>query len=142
MKTAKFVAKHGVTMSVEQTGSNPNLIGQQAGIMSHWRCVLRSRIHPRKSMLVIFSMGSAHKNPPTVVDVLDCLASDAAGYENAKGDFAEWLAEYGFDLDLSDINKVRQYRGSYNVIGNQIVGLLRILGDAAYDRLVWHTERE
>ncbi len=141
MKTQQFIAKHGVTMSVEETGHNPNMIGR-ADLMTHWRCVLRSTNQPRKSMLVIFSMGSGyHGKPPTAVNVLDCLASDAVGYENAK-DFADWLSEYGFDLNLDDEAQRRQYRRSYAATGKQVEGLQRILGDAAYDRLVWHTERE
>jgi hypothetical protein len=57
----------------------------------HWRITIT---RDGRQMRVYFSQGSAHTAPPTLDDVLDCLASDAAGIENARG-FDDWCSEYG-----------------------------------------------
>ena len=44
-------------------------------------------------------------NSPTPADILNCLASDASAYENAK-DFEEWASEYGYDTDSRKPKKI------------------------------------
>jgi len=36
--------------------------------------------------------------PPTALEVLECLVSDAAGYRDATG-FEDWAENYGYDTD-------------------------------------------
>ena len=51
-----------------------------------------------RKLTVPFGMGSGLTDDPTAEDVLNCLASDASGYENAR-DFDDWASEYGYDTD-------------------------------------------
>lgn len=88
----------------------------------------------RKSMRVRFHQGSAYTEDPTAADVLDCLASDAAGYENARG-FVAWAQEYGYDVDS------RRAEKTYKTIARQAARLRAFLTDEKYDVLLWQTER-
>ena len=63
--------------------------------------------------------------PPTIADLLDCLASDASGYDNARA-FDDWCSEYGYDTDSRTAVRV------YNAIAEQAHQLRLLLGDAAY----------
>lgn len=78
---------------------------------------------------VPFYTGSAWTEPPTALDVLTCLASDACGYENAR-DFEEWASEYGYDTDS------RRAERLYNQVGNQTEKLRDFLGDD-FDAIVY-----
>jgi len=85
---------------------------------------------------VWFSQGNGHKKPPTAADVLDCLASDASGYENSRN-FADWCAEYGYDDDSRTAERI------YHTIAEQAKELRHFLGGQdIYDRLLWETERQ
>jgi len=98
---------------------------------SHWRCVIT---RAGRRMTVPFSQGAAHTQPPTLEDVLDCLALDASGYENARG-FADWCSEYGYDTDS------RKAERTWKAVVRQSVSLGRLLGAAIYEVLLYHTER-
>jgi hypothetical protein len=87
-------------------------------------------------MTVYFSKGYGHHGAePTVREVLDCLASDAATYDNAK-DFEDWCAEFGFDSDS------RKAERTWKVIGKQRQSLERLLGPEAFNGLLYDVERE
>jgi hypothetical protein len=62
---------------------------------------------------------------PEAADVLDALALDASGYDNA-GSFEEWADEYGYDADSLRV-------------GKQTDDLRRFMG-SDYDALVFDTE--
>ena len=49
-------------------------------------------------MTVPFGMGSRADRRAHGRDVINCLASDAAGYENARS-FEDWANDYGYDTD-------------------------------------------
>lgn len=128
----------------------------------HFFCTLRRNptinYHPRDrsvlpSITTYFSMGSGHArrkypkqrvdgplhNPlvfpnPTVEQVLDCLASDASGYENA-GNFDDWCSEYGYDADS------RKAERTYNLIAEESKKLRQFLGNEAFQELINETER-
>ena len=72
---------------------------------------------------------------PNERDVLNCLALDVEGYENAKN-FEEWCDEYGYDTDSRKAEK------AYNVIGKQKAKLVNFLGTVLYNELLWGTEVE
>lgn len=128
----EFVRAHAISFSVKPADSNPNMAQDDwHASATHWLCVLRR--HGAR-MTVPFSQGSAHTKPPTVEDVLDCLASDCAGYENARG-FLDWCAEYGYSDDS------RRAERTYKLIGRQAASLKRLLGEPTYNVLLWHTER-
>lgn len=71
--------------------------------------------------------------PPTVESVLDCLASDASSYDNARN-FDEWAEEFGMDTDS------RKAERSYKVVADQAKALRHFMG-AEYNALLYQTER-
>lgn len=85
-----------------------------------------------RTMTVPFGMGSALTDDPGADDVLNCLASDASGYENARS-FEEWAGEYGYDTDS------RKAERTYQQVKEQTEQLRRFLGDQ-FDAYVWDTE--
>ena len=89
-----FIGNTAVSAKVKRVASNPNMDDMGAGAR-HFLVTLKAG---RFSMRVPFSQGSAHTVAPTTADVLDCLASDASGFENARS-FEEWASEYGYDVD-------------------------------------------
>lgn len=125
---AEFIAENRVTMTAKPADRNPNMPDPT---MTHWRCTLRCG---GKRMVLVFSMGSALTGPPSIADVLDCLASDAAGVHNGET-FEQWAAEYGFDADSRTAE--RTYRATYR----QAESFARLLGNDALETLMWHTER-
>lgn len=85
-----------------------------------------------RKLAVPFGMGSALTGEPGADDVLNCLASDAAGYENARS-FEEWASEYGYDTDS------RKAEQTYRQVEAQTAKLRVFLG-AQYDAYLWQTE--
>lgn len=126
----QFVNRYHVTMTAEWADANPHMNDPVPG-SSHWKCRLRVG---RRSLTVYFSMGPALNGEPTVQDVLDCLASDAVGYENARS-FEDWASEYGYHPDS------RKAERTYRAVERQANGLKRLLGAEVYGVLLWKTER-
>lgn len=125
-----FIGNTAITAKVKRVDSNPNIDDMGAGAQ-HYLVTLRAG---RFSMRVPFSQGSAHTTPPTAADVLDCLASDAAGFENARS-FEEWASEYGYDTDSRKAEK------TYKIVAKQAAKLRAMLGQDNYETLLWNTER-
>lgn len=88
-----------------------------------------------KPMTIIFSTGTGHRNsigqpvPPSLKDILDCLASDAEGFENAEG-FEGWAEEYDFDTDS------RKAEATFKTIAKQSDELKQLIGDDAFNTLL------
>lgn len=89
--------------------------------------------YSRRRMTVPFGMGPALTSEPDAADVLNCLTSDASGYENSRGSFEEWAGEYGYDTDS------RKAERTFEQVKAQTAELRRFLGDQ-YDAYVWDTE--
>jgi hypothetical protein len=121
-------------MTTERADSNPNMDDTD---MDHWRCKLRRAGPPSARMTIYFSMGFGLKGAePTLAEVLDCLASDAAGVENAQG-FEDWAGEYGYDSDS------RKAERTFRVCEKQAERLKQFIGDdATYQALLFDCERE
>lgn len=83
-----FIKSLGLTMTVTPADNNPNMIDADPR-MHHYACKMK---YDRRQLTVAFSMGSGLTREPEISDVLDCLASDAAGVENASG-FEDWCGE-------------------------------------------------
>jgi hypothetical protein len=126
----EFATSHAVSFSAKPTDANPNTDDWEGA--HHWLCVLRR--HGAR-MSVPYSQGSAIVNPPTVEDLLSCMADDCAGYENARS-FADWARDYGYDEDSRKAERI------YKIIARQAASLKRLLGESAYRNLLWNTERE
>lgn len=128
----RFISERRITSTAEWTDRNPSMPDDDwSRAASHYRVTLRMG---RKRLTVPFSMGPAHTNEPSTADVLDCLASDAAGIADG-GDFESWCSDYGFDPDS------RKAEHTYNAIKRQSAALERFLGGVDYDTLLFRTER-
>jgi hypothetical protein len=75
-----------------------------------------------------FSQGSAHTANPTLAEVLDCLVSEAQGYDDARG-FEDWCSGYGYDTDS------RKAERTWRAVKKQAEQLSRTLGTKAYEAL-------
>jgi hypothetical protein len=102
----------GIRASLEWADANPHMDGMPAG-STHWKVTLRRKGGRR--MTVYFSMGPAHTSEPEAAEVLDCLASDASGYDNARS-FEDWCSEYGYDSDS------RKAERTYKTIDRSAIG--------------------
>jgi hypothetical protein len=131
---AKFIAKHKVRFEAKRIASRPDKL--MTDLSRHFECRLTTpAMRYTEGMTVYFSQGAAHITPPTVEDVLESLASDAAGYENAR-EFEDWASEYGYDTDSRSAEK------TFNAVKEQAEQLKSLLGEAAYKELLWKTERQ
>ncbi len=130
-KIAEFIRSAGITLRAERTDHNSSMADSRD--MDHWRVTLRAG---RSRMTLTFSKGYGHNGAePTTAEVLDCLASDAATWENAQT-FEDWCSEFGFDTDSRKAERI------FKTVERQAARLKALLGESAYDTLLWHTERE
>jgi len=95
----------------------------------------QSLLMSRKSMHSAFLRQYGKLAEPELADVLDCLASDASGFDNSRS-FEEWAGEYGYDTDSRKAEK------TYLTVKNQALELKSFLGREAYETLLWNVERE
>ncbi|HEY5318789.1 MAG TPA: hypothetical protein VIJ20_12445, partial [Solirubrobacteraceae bacterium] len=72
--------------------------------------------------------------PPSVADVVDVVAAEAAVAEEA-GSYEEWALQMGFDPDSRSGERV------YRTECRQAKLLRALLGDEAYLKLLWEIER-
>src|ERR1700690_1900550 len=108
-------------LDVTHAPRNPNMPNDQWSLGArHWFCVLTGRAG---KMEFYFSQGAAHTKPPTLPEILDCLASDAATVENARS-FEDFAAELGYDPDSRAAEK------TYNICRKQAMELANLLGSA------------
>lgn len=134
MTLQEFIQKHGIAAAATRADDNPNMTDMPEG-SRHWNVsLLRVGMGPAHTMVVPFSQGPAHTEPPTAEDVLDCLASDAIGWNNAEG-FEDWCGECGYDADS------RRAERTYNAVKKQSTELAIFLSALQYDDLLWNTER-
>lgn len=127
----QFIASAGLSMTVTATDHNSHM-DDTSQRMDHWRCTIRAG---RSRMSLVFSMGSGHHGKePELAEVLGCLAGEASGVENAR-DFADWCSEYGYGEDSRKAE--RTYRACYK----QAARLRSVLGDSAFETLLWGTEQ-
>ena len=129
----QFITEQQLEMSVLPVTRNPHMCGEQ--LPRNFECTItmvgRGYHEP---MTVYFSQGSAHKKSPTLAEVLDCLASDASGVDNARS-FEDWASEYGYDTDS------RKAERTYHICEKQAQDLKALLGQDAYNQLLYDTER-
>ena len=132
MTMKQFLSRHPCLHQKHRlVDSNPHMNDMPEG-STHWKITLRNQ---GRQLTTHYSMGPAHTEEPTLEDVLDCLASDAAGIENSPR-FDQWAGEYGYDPDSRKAERV------YKVCQKQAEGLLRLLSSReTYDSLLFDTER-
>jgi hypothetical protein len=130
----RFINRNRITASVEWADNNPNMEADKEWNRgaSHWKITLRCR---GRQMTTYFSQGSAISGLPTAADLLDCLASDSSGIENARS-FEDWCSEYGYDTDSRKAEK------TFKVCERQAQKLKTFLPSGEYEMLLWHVERQ
>lgn len=79
-----------------------------------------------------FSQGPAIKEEPTVKDLLDSIAGDAAA---AVGSFSDFCAEMGYDEDSRSAERI------YKACERSRLGIHRLFGDTGAETLMFDTER-
>jgi hypothetical protein len=127
----QFIERLGLKMTASPLAKRSGPTDDWHKFASHWECVITN---PRGyTMRVEYSMGPAHKVPPTLADVLDCLASDASGFDAADC-FATWAAEFGYSDDSI------KARDTYEACGAETKLLRALLGED-YETLLYKTER-
>jgi len=132
MTLNEFIEETGIVLTSEWTERNPHM--EDSGRMDNWRVKLRNK-KLGKTMRLYFSKGVGHNGAePTIDEVLDCLASDAAGIDNSNG-FDDWCDEYGYDPDSRRAEKI------YKQCERQAERLKKFLGPDQYEQLLWNIDR-
>ena len=135
----EFIAANNLVVDVERASDNPNMERDDwSRTARHWRVTIKSADNDAESLQVPFSQGSAHTEPPTLADVLDCVSSDAAGVENAQG-FDDWASELGF-FPMESSEDYKRAMAAWEAIQRQTGELRALLGDEATEALLWDTD--
>lgn len=129
MTLNEYITKHGFGFSSRMVDERKD--GLMNDSSRHFRCRISNG---RRSFGFYFSQGSAHTENPTLADVLNCMADDSAGYENAR-QFETWATDYGYDADSRQAEKV------FRAVKRQAEQLKRTIGQDAYGELLWNTDR-
>jgi hypothetical protein len=96
----------------------------------HYRCELYASEGERRLTMIL----GTDDGPPEVVDVLDAAAAEAAVVEET-GCYEDWALQMGFDPDS------RRGERIYRAQCRQAKVLYALLGEEAYRKLLWETER-
>lgn len=129
MTINEFVTRHKITLTSQYTDRNPHMNNSEN--MDNYKYVLR---RATSRMTLYFSKGFGHNGAePTAAEVLECLASDCAGIENAGG-FEQWCSEYGYDTDS------RTAERTFKVCEKQAEKLNTFLGFDLYQVLLWKVQ--
>ncbi len=98
---------------MEDGGSNMNHYGMLLSITGQG---------PKRTFHSFFSVGSGWTRRPSILDLLECILSDALGYDSS-GSFEDWALDYGYDPDSRKALKI------YETVGEQTRKLKEFLGD-------------
>ena len=126
-----FMAKYSIRLSsCEYADENKNAPDWKDA--NHYRVTLKCG---KRRLTTYFSQGYGIQGEPKADSILDCLASDAAGFINAYS-FEEWCSEYDYDTDSRKAERI------YRVIGKQKDQLQKWLGSySILQELCFETER-
>ncbi len=116
--------RYEIRFSCSRVDSRPDKLMSDAD-MRHFRCRLSCG---KRSFGLYFSQGSAHTSNPTLSDVLECIVSDARGYDDST-DFDDWASQYGYETDSRKAERI------YRAVKKQAEQLKRTVGDTAYEAL-------
>ena len=127
----EFVKRYRVRVAeCDWTDRNPHMEGSER-TMNNYKVQLACG---ERRMTLYYSMGFAHTDEPDAPGILNCLASDANGIENNEASFETWCSEYGYDTDS------RSAERTFKACVESSRKLRQLVGDEAYDVLLWHTE--
>jgi hypothetical protein len=126
MTFKEFIDTHNLTLRYDPVGSNPHMHDDRRA--DHWRCLIRRPGATKRAFTTYFSKGYGHHGaPPTLLELLYCLASDARGSEEL---FETWALELGFDPDS------RKAESIWRACRMQSVRLKAFLGEELYAQLL------
>lgn len=94
-------------IALEITEGPSEIISDEEGWKHRASTVKLTNSESGYSMVVPFRQGIANTEPPSAEDVLYCILSDAAGYENAD-DIDDYAAEYGIETPSAAVKLYRQ----------------------------------
>lgn len=123
-----FIARFALTLHAERTTRNPTT--PDAGTMDHWRVTLHCGA---RQMTLVFSQ-QAGAGEPALAHVLESIALDAISVTLADN-FQEWAARFGFQPTSRPAERI------YQACVRQSRQLYRLLGDTAFDALLWRIDR-
>ncbi|MEN6623994.1 MAG: hypothetical protein ABFD50_20915 [Smithella sp.] len=123
-----FVNENKIKMDVEYADENKLNPGWKDA--NHYKVILKCN---GKQLTTYFSQGYGITGEPKPEDVLNALASDSSGVENARS-FEDWASEYGYDTDSRKAEKI------YKVCEKQAKKLNSFLGYEKYQELLYNTE--
>lgn len=139
MTMEQFVEKYKIGLEVIETvPRNPHM--QDSREMVHYKVRLSRPAHfdlPKsrtKTFTLIFSQGRGINHEPTAASVLECLASDAATFVDARS-FEEWAPSLGFEPD-------KLARRTYAAVERQTDKLRDFLGEVLFDFAVFNLNTE
>ena len=120
-----FIQQREIKFECQPVYTRPD--GIMADMSFHYKCRIQRY---ERGFTLYFSQGSGHTTEPTASEVLNCLADDAASYENAAT-FEDWASEFGYDTDSLKAEKI------YRLVKRQAEQLKRVLGADNYAYLLW-----
>lgn len=128
----EFIKNNGIKMKeCNRIHRNPNMPDFKG---DNWKVVLHTPGKGVHEFVTYFSKGFGHMGKrPSTREILECMASDAAGYENSNS-LEDWAIEYGYDPEF------RRTETIYENVKKEAIDLETFLGKEAYDQLLWETE--
>jgi len=126
-----FIRRNKVRIQSAWTDRNPHMADDGRWQANHYKVRLR---HGGAKMDLYYSKGIGLTGEPTAAEVLDCLASDAAGVESASN-YHDWCHQYGYDPDE------KQAKRTWRAVCRQAGKLKELLGNGLYQQLLYKTER-
>lgn len=130
MNMKEFVTKNRIKINVEWAESNKNMPDHKDA--NHYKVTLKMG---NKQLTTYFSQGYGITGEPEADRVLECLASDSAGVENARS-FEDWAADLGYDTDSRKAEKI------FHVCERQAEKLKNFLGDDLYNVALYEVQED
>ncbi|MDY0282415.1 MAG: hypothetical protein RBR35_17850 [Salinivirgaceae bacterium] len=123
MTMQQLIKQNSIRLVYNRTDQNPHMDDFEG---DHYRVTLK---RPGRRMTLVFSKGFGHKGaPPAVVEILECLQSDAR--------IAEDCASFeGFCSDLGYNSDSRRAEKTYKALKRQAAKLQKFFGDLYEDFL-------
>lgn len=124
MTLNEFIAKWGIKLKeIEPVDENPNM--DTSAPMYHYRMTLSMG---GRELSTFLSTGTGWEREPNAYDLLECLISDASGWDQSRS-FEEWAEDYGYDTDSRKAERI------YKTIGTEAMRLKEFLGEAYSEAL-------
>jgi hypothetical protein len=104
-----FIKKHNFRSDAKRELGRPTMAEGWGEDARHWTVTLRVPKPENRNdwftLKVPFTQGSAHTEPPTTNDVLDCLRSDFFSVIHGES-FEDFCDEFGYDADSRKAEKI------------------------------------